>query len=182
MALTVYELAVEVILYRVAFQRRVGDGEMVGYEENGGEVERRVIGRRQTRPGEGGRGGGRAALGGRGLLEKKSKKKGGLGDPRHSGRTGRATRGGRGGGRPNDCGAFFSGPRDRGGTVVSADLRRAAADPLVRRITEAVEGTLFNVRPAEPANDPGAESAKRTKAEAGENDEDPDRKGFSSKE
>ena len=69
-----------------------------------------------------------------------------------------------------------------GGTVVSADLRRAAADPLVRRITEAVEGTLFNVRPAEPANDLGAESAKRTKAEAGENDEDPDRKESSSKE
>lgn len=38
MALTVYDLAVEVILYLVAFQRRVEDGEMVVYEDTRAEV------------------------------------------------------------------------------------------------------------------------------------------------
>ena len=38
MSIAVYELAVEVVLYLVAFQRRVEDGESVTYEDTRAEV------------------------------------------------------------------------------------------------------------------------------------------------
>ena len=38
--------------------------------------------------------------------------------------------------------------------MTSADWEKVARDPFVERVREAVEGTLFDVRPAKPISEP----------------------------